>query len=66
MKKFRAPALQVSCKIKDGKVVSIMSLLFAALEVERPLTIKKRSGYLEAMRNLVESKDSVMLEESTA
>lgn len=46
---------------QQGKsLVSVSALLMAAMEEEYPLTIKKRSGFLDAMRNLSRT-DEVML-----
>jgi len=45
---------------KDNRLVSITSLLLTALETESPWTMKKRSGYEQALKNLA-SGDEVML-----
>ena len=62
MKKYDASGLHVVCEFKDEKIVSVISLLMTAFEAEFPLSIKKRSGYIEAIKNLADSKDDVSLE----
>lgn len=63
MKKYQAGGLHVMCEVKNAKIASVTSLLLTALEAGAPLSIKKRSGYQEAMKNLADSKDLVSLED---
>jgi hypothetical protein len=59
MKKYTSP-VQLEWKTKGNTLVSVSALLLAAMEAEVPFTIKKRSGFLDAMRNLSKT-DEVML-----
>lgn len=59
MKKCRSD-VHLEWTTKKKTLVSVSALLLAALEEELPLSIKKRSGYLEAIRNLAKN-DEVAL-----
>lgn len=50
----------VAWQTKGKTLVSVSALLMAAMEAEFPFTIKKRSGFLDAIRNLSRT-DEVML-----
>lgn len=64
MKRHHSNVFGVAWEAKDKKIISVSSLLITALETDgHPWTIKKRSGYEEAMRNLADVKDNVSLED---
>lgn len=59
MKKYSSN-VQVQWQTKGKTLVSVSALLLAAMEEELPFSIKSRSGFLDAIRNL-SRKDDLML-----